>query len=140
MTQRDIAGEYRDTGAKGANQLEMVRMMYDVLLDDLRRAVKAIRERNVETRTFELQHALRILEQLQGALDMENGGEVAANLDRLYSIVRARILEAQWKVSEEILNSEIALLTPVRDAWQEAATKQPYPAPPPGPVEIECRT
>jgi len=121
MTHQEIGSTYRVTGAAGANQFELVAMLYDVLLDDLRRAIQAIRAGNVEARSFELQHALRVLEQLQGSLNMEQGNEVAANLDRLYSIVRAKILEAQWKVSGGILESQIKLLEPVRDAWKQAS-------------------
>ena len=146
MTHQEIASEYRATGAAGANGFELVNMLYDVLLDDLRRAIQAIRARSVEARTFELKHALRVLEQLQGSLNMENGGEVSANLDRLYSIVRAKILEAQWKVSDGILESQITLLTPVRDAWKQASQHRGQehltnPAIPPSqPTTIELRT
>lgn len=121
MTHQEIGSTYRETGAAGANRFELVTMLYDVLLDDLRRAIQAIRTCSVEARTFELKHALRVLEQLQGSLNMESGGEVAANLDRLYSIVRAKIIEAQWKASEEILESQVKLLTPIRDAWKQAS-------------------
>ncbi len=146
MTYQEIGSTYRETGAAGANGFELVTMLYDVLLDDLRRAIQAIRACSVETRTFELRHALRVLEQLQGSLNMENGGEVAANLDRLYSIVRAKILEAQWKVCDAILESQITLLTPVRDAWKQASQhrRQEHltdPAIPPNqPTTIELRT
>jgi flagellar protein FliS len=124
MTHQEIGSAYRETGAAGANQVELVALLYDVLLDDLRRAIQAIRAHDIEARTFELQHALRIVEQLQGSLNMEDGGEVAATLDQLYSIVRAKILEAQWKVSEQILQSQVSLLLPVRDAWKQASLQQ----------------
>jgi flagellar protein FliS len=130
MTHQEIGSTYRETGAAGANQFELVAMLYDVLLDDLRRAIQAIRSGNVEARSFELQHALRVLEQLQGSLNMEHGNEVAANLDRLYSIVRAKILEAQWKVSGGILESQIKLLEPVRDAWKQASQQSRRQVPP----------
>ncbi len=139
MTYQEIGSTYRETGAAGAGQLETVAMLYDVLLDDLRRAVAAVRSHDIEARTFELQHSLRILEQLQGSLDMEHGGEPASNLDQLYSIVRGKILEAQWKGSEETLRSQIQLLEPVRDAWKEAASRSVSGIIPASPV-LECRT
>ena len=120
MMQQEIGQTYRELGAQGAEPLELVSMLYDVLLDDLRRAIEALHACDVEKRTFEIQHALRILEQLQGSLDMENGGEPARNLDHLYSMVRAKLIEAHWKSSEELLRRQIELLQPVRDAWQQA--------------------
>lgn len=124
MNSQQIGETYRQIGAQGADPLELVVMLYDVLLDDLGRAIQALREHDIEKRTAELQHALRILEQLQGALDMERGGEPARNLDRLYSKVRAKLIEAQWKSSAALLESQIELLRPVRDAWRQARTQQ----------------
>ncbi len=120
MNSQQIGETYRQTGAQGADPLELVVMLYDVLLDDLGRAIHAICEHDIEKRTAELQHAHRILEQLQGALDMERGGDPARNLDQLYSMVRGKLIEAQWKSSAPILESQIELLRPVRDAWRQA--------------------
>jgi len=124
MNSQDIGQTYRELGAQGAEPLELVVMLYDVLLDDLRRAIEALHAHDVEKRAFEIQHALRVLEQLQGALDTNNGGEPAQNLDRLYAMVRAKLIEAHWKSSEELLRRQIDLLQPIRDAWQEARGQQ----------------
>ena len=138
MTTQDIGQTYRELGSQGAEPLEMIVMLYDVLLDDLRRAIEALHAHDVEKRTSEIQHALRVLEQLQGSLDMERGGEPAQNLDRLYAMVRAKLIEAHWKSSEELLRHQIDILGPVRGAWVEARQLQrsgsQLPAMPP-PVE-----
>ncbi len=128
MNSQDIAQTYRETGAQGADSLELVAMLYDVLLDDLRRAIEALRACDIEKRTAEMQHAHRILEQLQGSLDLERGGEPARNLDRLYSLIRVKLLEAHWKSSEELLRRQIELLVPLRDAWKEARARRNAPA------------
>ncbi len=124
MNREEIGETYRQLGAQGAGKLELVVMLDDVLLDDLRRAIEALRAPDVEKRTFEIQHALRILEQLQGSLDTERGGEPAINLDRLYSVVRGKLIEAHWKSSEDLLRRQIEMLQPVRDAWHEAHARE----------------
>lgn len=124
MNSQDIGETYRQTGAQGAGPLEMVVLLYDVLLDDLRRAVEALRAHDIEKRTAEIQHALRVLEQLQGSLDLDRGGDPAHNLDRLYAAVRGKLIEAHWKASEDLLQRQINLLLPVRDAWHEARLRQ----------------
>lgn len=127
MNSQQIAQTYREVGAQGADPLELVVMLYDVLLDDLRRAIEALHAHDVEKRTFEVQHALRIVEQLQGSLDMNRGGEPARNLDQLYSMVRAKLLEAHWKSSEDLLRRQLDILKPIREAWQEARSQQQRP-------------
>lgn len=121
---QDIGQTYRETGARGAAPLSVVVMLYDVLLDDLRRAIAALQARDIETRAKEIQHAMQVLEQLQGSLDMERGGDTARNLDDLYSLVRGKLIEAHWKSSEELLSKQIELMIPVRDAWKKICDDQ----------------
>ena len=145
MNRNDIAISYREAAVRGAGQVELVIMLYDILFDDIQRAIAAIRAREIETRTAEIKHALSVLEHLQGTLNFEQGGEAARNMDRLYSIVRAKLLEAHIKTSEEILHKQIELLSPIREAWKQVSPSQPKSeqyAPPPleEPVPMEWRT
>lgn len=146
MNRNDIAISYREAAVRGAGQVELVIMLYDILFDDIQRAVTAIRACNIEARTAEIKHALSVLEQLQGTLNFEEGGEAARNMDRLYSIVRAKLLEAHIKTSAEILHKQIELLTPIRDAWKQISPSPSKPAeyaPPPQldePTTTEWRT
>jgi flagellar secretion chaperone FliS len=140
MNRNDIAISYREAAVRGAGQAELVVMLYDILFDDIRGALEAIRTGDIESRTSEIKHALSVLEQLQGTLDFEHGGEAARHMDRLYSMVRAKILEAHMKTSAEILQKQIDLLTPVREAWQQL---RPLPAQAAGhtpPTEFEAPT
>ena len=145
MNRNDIASSYREAAVRGAGQVELVIMLYDILFDDIQRAIASIRTRDIEARTAEIKHALSVLEQLQGTLNFSQGGEAARNLDRLYSIVRAKLLEAHLKTSEEILQKQIALLAPIREAWKQVSPSLPKPAqyaPPPQldePVTSEWR-
>jgi flagellar protein FliS len=138
MTNTNIAIAYREAAVRGAGQIELVVMLYDILFDDIRRAIAAIHARDIEARTTEIQHALRVLEQLQGTLNFADGGGAARHMDRLYSIVRAKLLEAHLKTSVEILQNQFDLLTPIRDAWQQLRPSPPKPVdctPPPQPDE-----
>ncbi len=94
-------------------------MMYDMIIEDLRRAVDAIRRNDVEQRAAETRHLLAVLEQLQGTLDMSKGGDAAVNMDRLYSITRAKLLEANMKNSAATLEELMSLYADLRGAWQQ---------------------
>lgn len=94
-------------------------MTYDIIISDLERAKEAIGSGNIEKRTAEIRHALMALEHLQGSLNFAEGGDCAKNLDSLYSLLRGKLLEAQIKVSAELLDQQISLLLSVRDAWQQ---------------------
>lgn len=119
MTPLDATHAYREAAIRGASQVRLVIMMYDMVLDDLRRALEAIRSNDIEKRTAETKHALSVLEQLQGTLNMADGGEAAINMDRLYSITRGQLLEASIKNSAAILQEQVRLFTDLKGAWQQ---------------------
>lgn len=110
---------YRTLSSRASSGVGLVILLYEQLVQDLRRALTALDSGTVETRTFELGHALEVVGQLQGRLDMQAGGEVAHNLDRFYSALSAGILDAQVKCSKPRLDGLIDDVLSVREAWLE---------------------
>ena len=121
---------YRTTNGQTDNPLRWVVLLYEQVVEDLRRARAAFRTGDIAARTTEISHALLIIGQLQGSLDMEQGGEVAQSLDRFYDTVRAQLLDAQMRSVPEILDRQITNLLSLREAWAEVelATRRPAPA------------
>ena len=110
---------YLRAAVEGASSVGMVTMLYDRLVADLQRAIEAIRQRDIETRCAQMKHAFLIVQQLEGSLDHENGGEAARNLAALYSYARAKMLEAQIKEDVRTLEKLIGHFVEVRGAWQQ---------------------
>lgn len=128
---------YRRTAVQNASPVALVVMLYDMLVGDLTRAIDAIGDGDIEKRSEHIKHALLVLHQLEGSLDMEKGGEAAKGLSRFYSFIRGQILQAQIKVEPEILRKQIEVILDVRQAWQQAETQgiqaAVNPEPPPMP-------
>ncbi len=53
MNRNDITISYREAAVRGASQVELVLMLYDILADDIRGAIAAIRTHDTEARTAE---------------------------------------------------------------------------------------
>jgi flagellar secretion chaperone FliS len=115
----DARTSYREVAARGASPVRLVICLYEQVIDDLRQAVLALENGQIELRTRKINHAITVIGQLQGSLDMERGGEVARNLESFYTVVRAGICEAHLKQSVQILEREIAQLVMVYEAWLE---------------------
>jgi flagellar protein FliS len=94
-------------------------MLYEQAIEDVRRALAALVSGSIDRRTEAINHALLVIGQLQAALDLERGGDVAKALQRFYCVVRARLLEAQVRSSQQILSEQIELLLSLREAWVE---------------------
>jgi flagellar protein FliS len=115
----DARSSYRETAVRGASPVRLVICLYEQAIEDLRLAVIALERGDIEARTRGINHALMVIAQLQGSLDMERGGDVARNLSRFYGLVRAALTEAQLKQSGRILEQQISQLALVHEAWLE---------------------
>lgn len=99
--------------------MQSVVQLYEQIIEDLRQALKAIEQSQIELRTNKINHAILVIGHLQARLDFQSGGKVAQNLDRLYDVLRRELLQAQFQVSAEILSRRIDDLLTVRAAWQQ---------------------
>jgi flagellar protein FliS len=111
---------YQESAARGATPIELVILLYDSAIDDMRRALTAMQQSEIEKRSAQIAHALIVLQQLQGTLDFERGGSAARQFEQFYNLVRAKLLEAQIRGSSELMRQQIACMSEVRDSWAQA--------------------
>jgi len=120
---------------RGATPVRLVILLYEQAIEDLRRALDALRGGNIEARTRALNHAILVISHLQASLDKHQGGQVAIHLERFYGQLRAGILEAQAQQSAALIESQMSQLMLVYEAWREversAETAAPIPQPAP---------
>lgn len=120
MSRHNTELTYLRAAVQDASPVGLVIVLYDLLIGDLKRAIAAMANKDVEERSKELKHAFLVLQQLDGSLEMETGGEAAINLSRFYGALRANIMDAHVTVKPEILTRQIQLLLEVREAWEQA--------------------
>lgn len=118
------ANAYRQVGVQsavtGASSHRLIQMLFEGLLDNLRRAHGAIERDDVEAKCKYVSHALRILgEGLKASLDRENGGELAANLSLVYDYCLKRLVLANIKSDAAGIQEVLNLLSPLAQSWQE---------------------
>lgn len=137
----DARSSYREAAVRGASPVRLVICLYEQAIEDLRRAVIALEKGDIAERTGKINHALMVISQLQGSLDMERGGDVARNLQRFYNTLRAGLVEAQVVQSAKMLERQISQMASVHEAWLEveratAGAVLPPAEPAASPVEI----
>jgi flagellar protein FliS len=118
---------YQEAAVRNANPIELVIMLYDILARDLHGAIEAMEAGSIETRTTKLKHGFLALQQLEGSLPMEEGGDLAAGMSRFYSMLRVQMMKAQVQQDPAILRELIQLLFSVREAWVELNNRQASP-------------
>lgn len=104
-----------------SDPLQQIVMLYDGAIKFLRLAAENIESKDIPQKAEHTNRALDILNYMQGILDFERGGEVAATLDNLYTLTSMKILRASATLDAPGMRAAAELLTPVRDSWIVAA-------------------
>jgi flagellar protein FliS len=120
MTNYDPTLSYQQAAARGASPVGQVVALYDTILRDFLRALAALQADDVETRVFELNHALLVIGHLQSVLNFEHGSDAAKQFARFYEVTRTMIVEANIRATPESLEELIDLYGGLREAWYQA--------------------
>ena len=78
----------------------------------------------VRLRSLDRGSPTAIIETLWRTLDLEKGGEIAANLDRLYSFMLNRLTQVDLKNDPAPAREVMTLLEPLRRSWHEIVQRE----------------
>lgn len=85
--------------------------------DKIQMARNAIKDNNIEVRGKNISVAILTIEALQSVLNLEQGGEVAMNLFKLYQYMTETLLMANLHSSDEKLAHVYKLLEEIKEGW-----------------------
>jgi len=114
---------FLESKIQSASPLERVVMLYDCASGRLAEARIALRDGDLAGKGTAISKAAAIFAELQRTLDMESGGELAGNLDRLYEYLQLRLLYANAHQDESALTEVESLIISVGDAWRSIASQ-----------------
>ncbi len=99
----------------------LVALLYDKAVACLKAAVQAIHSDEIETRWENNTRAQEIIHHLFKTLDLEKGGEIASNLEALYSYMLLRLPDVDMNNDARVAEEVIELLEPLRASWNQLA-------------------
>ena len=100
-----------------ANPRKLVSLLFARALSRLASAHAAMARGDIAARTNELNGVIDILAALRSALDIPKGGQLAQNLEDLYSYMELQVVEAN-RQSDALRVAEVQrLLGELRSAW-----------------------
>lgn len=101
-----------------ASPVELVLVLMDGLLEEVVRARAHIAAGRFEQKAASLDRCVAILDGLSSALDTESGGEVVADLARLYEYCAWRLYSAGFELDPMMVDEVESLLATVRNGWR----------------------
>ncbi len=96
---------------------ELIRLLLDTLSVRIVEAKNCIEEENINEKIVRLTKALNILDGLRMALNQEEGGEIAVNLDDLYDYMQRRLVHANAHNDVSTLLEIKGLVDEIKEAW-----------------------
>lgn len=113
--------QYRQVGTQSgvadASPHRLVAMLMDGALDRISMAKGHMIRDEAAEKGQRIGAAITIIDGLRASLNMERGGEMAANLSNLYDYMLRQLLDANLNNREEKLDEVTSLLREIKEAW-----------------------
>lgn len=116
------------TGIVDADPHRLIQLLLDGAIDRIAQARGALSAGNIAELGETLGKAVGIISGLQSCLNREQGGEVAANLDRLYDYMALRLMDVHREHSSAPLDEVGNLLGTIKNGWDGIREGGPTPA------------
>ena len=125
-TSSDPAAAYRKVGLEtqldSASPHKLIVMLFDGALVAVSKAQHCMENKEIAEKGKSISKAIDIIANgLQASLDIQSGGEIAAQLDALYEYMGQRLLHANLRNDVAALKEVSALLMELKSAWEKIA-------------------
>jgi flagellar protein FliS len=132
MSPHSYAAQYRNTGLNSAvmdaDPHRLVSLLFAGACDRIRLAEACVARGEQARKGKAIGEACAILGHLNGSLDHEAGGQIAASLSSLYDYLQARLTEANLNNDESALHEALELLGEIESAWNAIPAAQRAPS------------
>jgi flagellar protein FliS len=105
-----------------ADPAQLIVLLYNGALSHIAQGQQWHKKGDMVQAGLAISKAQAIVGELRQVLDMDSGGDIAKNLDRLYAYLHELMVKAMLVNKVEPLNEAAKLLTKLREAWSEVAT------------------
>jgi flagellar protein FliS len=115
-----------ETSVATASPHRLVELLFDGYMEALAQAKGAMQLKQIEAKGLAIGRAARIMDEgLKAGLNLEGGGRLAADLRALYEYVSLRLVLANVRNDEGILDECARLIEPLRQAWKDIRSQVP---------------
>lgn len=111
---------YRRVDLESAPKPQILERLFARFLADIATARDALGKKDVQGKANAIDHAMRIVVELQASLDHAAAPELCANLVALYDFVTDRLVQTNMTLSTKPLDEAQRVMTDLADAFKQA--------------------
>lgn len=115
---------YKKASVNTLDQTKLIIMLYDGAIKNASFAVEHMKSGQIEKVHDCLIKTKNIVTELMATLNMDRGGDIANNLQSLYSYMFSQLIEANMNKKTEPVVVVIDLLKELRAAWTQINSKK----------------
>lgn len=116
--------QYQKVQVMTADGVQLIIMLYDGVIKFNNLAKRCIQKEDVAGRSHYITKSFNIISELANSLDMDQGGEVAENLARLYDFSINRLSRANTANDAAALDSVTRVINELKGGWVSIASKE----------------
>jgi flagellar protein FliS len=109
---------YRQTQVSTVDKGRLIIILYDGAIKFIREAMKAQEEGDIPAKAACINRALDVINELNQSLNMQEGGEIAANLRRIYKFWNEHLLRAKVSRDGRGLSDVEGMMVSLAQAWE----------------------
>lgn len=109
---------YQQTAIGTQSKGRLIVMLYDGAIKFMKLAIRELEAGNHAAKGQYINRAQDVINELNAVLDMDGGGEIAANLRKLYLFMNRRLNEANAKRDPQMLREVITLMEELNQSWR----------------------
>jgi len=115
---RGKINSYQKTSIQTASKEELIMMLYTGAIKYTHSAIEFIEQKNIAEASKNICRAQAIIVELLNSLNFEVGGEIAKNLEYLYSVMVDNLTVANFEHTVEPLKLNLQIMDRLKGAWE----------------------
>jgi len=109
---------YQEASVTTESKGRLIVMLYDGAIKFMRLAIRELEAQDYEAKGCYINRAQDIINELNTVLDTEAGGEIAANLRKLYVFMSGHLSQANVKRDPQMIREVITLMEELNKGWR----------------------
>jgi flagellar protein FliS len=115
--------KYQQTQVTTVDKGKLIVLLYDGAIKFMNQAKECAASGDISGKSSNINRTLDIIAELNQSLNLNEGGDIASNLRRLYLFWSDHLLQAKIKKDTKNIDEVIQMMTAINEAWNHVVAQ-----------------